>query len=467
LSAVNVAMRTVSAGSAVSLLLLALGATSLRVSQKAKPEGKPKLSIRIQPSAEAKGGLKFPVSNINKEATKVTAATAEKAKPASTKGEATKTKAKPKKTKKDVVPHAAFQHSAPCFDLNPGEGVQVQMQKQKFGTGGYLLSLPPGSADPEGEKALMSTYEALLDDCKSSKHWLVDAGAGTGQVSALAASVGCKVAAFDPDVKDVHALTMSHCLNHWTQTFAVFPTMAAATPGGNLTIIPGGETRPGHSVTNATNATGNATEMVIHGVTLDGVMVGGSERQYSLDANTTSTEGWDDKIALLKITPQECCTTDTTGKALSGARELLNSGRVQCMALELGFDKSTPDVIATLELLEVGGYKLAHTGPMGSTLEISKSGTYVLYSTSATQLREVDEALKRIRSFDERSGIRAYGNGLSLNRDGQYFEYGELVVACRQAFPEKLEVRQPGRIRFGGGMWWLDDVNTTNVTKSA
>merc|ERR1719335_2027714 len=121
------------------------------------------------------------------------------------------------------------------------------------------------------------------------------------------------------------------------------------------------------------------------------------------------------------------------------------------------FENTTDEEIDVLRLLEERGYQLAHTGPSGSVaLEISKSGAYVLYATDTKQLSEIETTLRRIRTFDERSGLRAYGNGISLNREGKFFEYGELVFACKTGYPKAVEVRPIGKMRFGYGMWWIE-----------
>merc|ERR1719231_2202825 len=130
------------------------------------------------------------------------------------------------------------------------------------------------------------------------------------------------------------------------------------------------------------------------------------------------------------------------------------------------FENSTEMEIDMLRVLEERGYQLAHTGPSGSVaLEISQSGAYVLYATDTNQLNEIETTLRRIRTFDERSGLRAYGNGISLNREGKFFEYGELVFACKSGYPKEIEVRPAGKMRFGNGMWWIEKQNATNTTK--
>jgi len=363
--------------------------------------------------------------------------------------------------KKEVSKPEEPLNPAQCFDMSAGSIMNVQTIKEHFGNHSFLLSLAPGAMDPSGEKAMTTLYEALLGDCQKGgkTSWVVDVGAGSGTVSALAAGKGCKVTAFDPDATSVQTLKTSRCLNRWTNNFRIFPMMAASRPGGDVTVLP-----EGHTLQSSVN--GNTTgDHVIHGVSLDGLFVKGDEKNFSLDKEDQDLDTLKGDVALLKVTPQSCCTPDTVLKALQGAQKLLASGRVQCLAMEMNFENTTEEELDILRILEERGYKLAQTGPGGSfALEISKSGTYVLYSTDTKQLSDVHSTMRRIRTFDERSGLRAYGNGISLNRDGKFFEYGELVFACKSGFPDKIEVRPTGKTRFGNGMWWIEKQNATNMT---
>lgn len=338
--------------------------------------------------------------------------------------------------------------------------MNVQSFKEHFGNKSFLLSLAPGAADPSDEKALTTLYEALLGDCGKGAPWLIDVGTGSGQVSALAANVGCRVVALDSDADAQRSLKTSRCLNKWTDVFSIFPTMAAASLGGSVTVF--------NSRHSAAEAEGKQSEEhMVHGVSLDGVFVKGDEKNSSLDNSAEALDTLKGDISLLKVTPQGCCTPDSVLKALQGAKKLLASGRVQCLAMEMTFENNTEAEIDILRLLEERGYQLAHTGPSGSVaLEISSSGAYVLYATDTKQLSEIDSTLRRIRTFDERSGLRAYGNGISLNREGKFFEYGELVFACKSGYPDRIEVRSVGKTRFGNGMWWIEASNATNASKA-
>jgi len=363
----------------------------------------------------------------------------------------TKVSAKP--SKKSKSKSAEIVNPATCFDISAGAVMNVQSFKEQFSNKSFLLSLTPGAADPSGEKALTTLYEAMLGDCGSGAPFLVDVGAGSGQVAAVAASKGCRVSAFDPDVNSVQSLKTSRCLNRWTDAFTIYPTMAAATLGGNVTVLPAS-----HSVDSSTKSKDN----IIHGVSLDGVFVKGDERKYSLDKSEEPLDTLKGDVSVLKITPQGCCAGDSVLKALQGAKKLLASGRVQCLAMEMAFENTTEYEIDILRLLEERGYHLAHTGPSGSVaLEVSKSGAYVLYATDTKQLDEIQSTLRRIRTFDERSGLRAYGNGISLNREGKFFEYSEMVFACKSGYPDQVEVRPVGKTRFGNGMWWIEQQNST------
>jgi hypothetical protein len=375
-----------------------------------------------------------------------------------------KVMAKPQRNQPVEADAKASFNPAQCFDLTAGAVMNVQSFKEHFGNKSFLLSLAPGSPDPSDEKALTTLYEALLGGCGNNDEpqtWLIDVGTGSGQVSALAANKGCRVAAFDADVDDVHSLKTSRCLNKWTNVFSIFPTMAAASVGGSVAVFP--------SRDHANDKPGNKNdEQIIHGVSLDGVFVKGDAKNYSLDKSDEALNTETGDISLLKITPQGCCSPQSVLQALQGAKKLLASGRVQCLAMEMTFENKTDAEVDMLRILEERGYQLAHTGPMGSAaLEISESGAYVLYATDTKQLSEVESTLHRIRTFDERSGLRAYGNGISLNRDGKFFEYGELVFACKSGYPKEIEVRPAGKTRFGNGMWWIEKQNATNVTNTS
>merc|ERR1719428_1494606 len=115
----------------------------------------------------------------------------------------------------------------------------------------------------------------------------------------------------------------------------------------------------------AINATVNRStpegaDHVIRGVSLDDILVGDGDRRFAVDS-VASNEEWGGSIALLKITPRECCAADTTEKAVRGSQKLLSSGRVKCLALEVSFDNSTAALIETLGDLQKSGYKIAHT----------------------------------------------------------------------------------------------------------
>lgn len=177
-----------------------------------------------------------------------------------------------KPTKRRKSKSAEAPTPAQCFDLSAGTAMNVQSINEHFGNHSFLLSLAPGAADPSGEKALATLYEALLGDCDTTDSLVVDVGAGNGQVSALAADMGCRVSAFDPDVDAVRSLKASRCLNNWMDVFSIFPMMAAARPGGDISVFPSGHTIQA-SVGNKSG------DHIIHGVSLDGVFVKGDEKK--------------------------------------------------------------------------------------------------------------------------------------------------------------------------------------------
>jgi hypothetical protein len=103
------------------------------------------------------------------------------------------------------------------------------------------------------------------------------------------------------------------------------------------------------------------------------------------------------------------------------------------------------------------GFQFAHLGSLDySELEITNEGQYEVFSTNSKQLNELYDTYKRIRSFDERSGFRVYSGSLSLDRKGHYFDYTDLIFACRDGFPKEVSVLPQGKIRFRNGVWWLE-----------
>lgn len=161
-------------------------------------------------------------------------------------------------------------------------------------------------------------------------------------------------------------------------------------------------------------------------------------------------------ISVLKVTPRSESTA--TLKALQGARSLLESGRVQCLVTEMNFDLNyTASFLNYVTELETLGFHFAHLGSLDySELEVTDQGQYEVFRTDSKQLMELFDTYKRIRSFDERSGFRVYSGSLSLDRKGHYFDYTDLIFACRGSFPPRLSVLEKGTIRFRNGVWWLE-----------
>jgi hypothetical protein len=164
------------------------------------------------------------------------------------------------------------------------------------------------------------------------------------------------------------------------------------------------------------------------------------------------------EIALLKVTPH--AEGDATLRALLGARKLLESGRVKCLATEMNFDVNSTEALLTYleELENRSDFHLAHIGSLDySELEITDRGSYPAFLTDSKQLQELFETYKRIRSFDERSGFRVYSGSLSLDRKGNYFDYTDLIFACKGGFPTRMSMMPKGNIRFKNGAWWLEN----------
>jgi hypothetical protein len=314
----------------------------------------------------------------------------------------------------------------------------------------YLVATPPGAPKEHlGKKAMLATFESLLGGCPGSEgkpDWVIDAGAGSGEIAALAASEGCAVAAFEPRPKDVWALRTTGCLNDAGKPFVVFPAVAAAEVGRGPVLL-------------GKNATLNQSMAEL--VTIDSVFSEGAGRQLAVGgAEASAGADWGAKVALLKVTQRECCDTGATLTALQGAGGLLSTGRVRCLLVEVNFDKQTTSkVFEILTNLEQQGYSLAHPGPLDSPeIEIEQSGAYQLFRTDVEQLTKIYENFDKIRRFDERTGYRAYSGGLSLDRDGRYFEYSDLVLGCRDHFPQGLVVRSKATIRYKDGRWYPDKV---------
>jgi hypothetical protein len=162
-------------------------------------------------------------------------------------------------------------------------------------------------------------------------------------------------------------------------------------------------------------------------------------------------------IAVLKVTPHS--EGDAPLRALLGAQKLLESGRVKCLVTEMNFDQNSTEALLAFfaELEHKSDFRFAHIGSLDySELEITDRGTYPVFLTDPKQLKELFDTYQRIRSFDERSGFRVYSGSLSLDRSGHYFDYTNLIFACRSGFPSGMPVLPKGQIRFRNGAWWLE-----------
>jgi len=346
-----------------------------------------------------------------------------------------------------------------CFELAPGEGLTVHSMKQRHSNTTFLVTRASGEAEPVGQQALWATLETLMGGCKrtldgpDSAPWFVDVGVGEHEVAALASSLGCATAVFDPNAHDAKTLEMTRCINEPKEPFVIFPALAAAEDGKKVALPPKAP---------AANSTTPAAIEEVDGVALDSIFAkdGGTSHGGIDDIK------WSAPISLLKIMPRTCCGSGATLAALQGAKSLLQTGRVRCLVAEMGFDKNTTGpLLQLLHDLEHEGYRLGHIGPLDSPeLEITDSG-YPIYETDFRQLRELKDMLKKIRKFDERSGYRAYHDGLSLDKEGHYFEYADIVVACRGSFPEKMNVKEKAKLRFKNGQWWPEDAKKVDVQK--
>jgi len=397
-----------------------------------------------------------------------------------------------------------------CLGLTAGEDMEVQSMKQRYGKDTFLVARPAGSPKPVAKAALHATFESLFRgsgchaDTTRPAAWLVNVGADDDEVLALASSVACGVFALDPKVDDVRAVEMTRCMNEEPfRPFAVFQMIATdkSDPSAINDILSQdgsqsyhrnhvsfvGERKPTmlngvkeiaeddhtehlqHRVLTAATTSAkkalssdaklNVTAVVpssLRGVSLDGLFM---RPNASGLVSVMDSEGMSfavDKIAVLKITPRS--EGDAPLKALRGAQQMLENGRVKCLVTEMNFDlNTTEELISLFTKLEHVGFHFAHLGSLDySELEITDSGSYPAFLTDSKQLQELFDTYRRIRSFDERSGFRVYSGSLSLDRNGNYFDYSDLIFACREGFPSKFAVEAKGNIRFKNGVWWIE-----------
>lgn len=342
-----------------------------------------------------------------------------------------------------------------CFtNVQPGEAELVRSVRLRHRNASYLIAQEP-SSPAVGGRALDATLEALLGECDkqltSGMDWMIDVGAGSGEVSAIASRLGCAVAAFDSKEKLVRNLEATACINDAGRPFVVFPAVAAAQTGRQRWQLSDAKGN-GSSMLNKHQATGE-----VQGVALDNIFVEGQgARLASAVGTAVDAAKWDGEVALLKVTQQSCGDPSGNLWALQGAASLLGSGRVRCMMVQVDFSRQTmKGVLSVLGNLEHQGFRLAHPGPLDAPdIEILPDGTYPLYQTDARQLGEIFDNFDRVRRFDERQNLRAYSAGLSLDREGRYFDYSDLVFGCRGRFPERLKVLEKAQIKYKDGMWY-------------
>jgi hypothetical protein len=394
-----------------------------------------------------------------------------------------------------------------------GEEMEVHALKQRYGTESFLVARPAGSSKIVARAALHATYEALLrgTGCRdvpddSSRAWFLDVGTDDDELLALASSLGCGVSVLDSEVKDVKAVDMTRCMNEEpNRPFVVFEvnTGSVTNPDtlANMTSMrlesndasvqahqksliglakptmlnkhlrkasekstERKENEEKHETTEAATQKPAPEVRVAEPVPLDKTVMLDTiflrpDTNASNSGEVTGPAGQKflvNKVNILKVTKHS--ESDATLKALQGARRLLGSGRVQCLVTEMNFDMNHTDAFLKYVVdLEHMGFQFAHLGSLDySELEITNEGQYEVFSTNSKQLNELYDTYKRIRSFDERSGFRVYSGSLSLDRKGHYFDYTDLIFACRDGFPKEVSVLPQGKIRFRNGVWWLE-----------
>jgi len=369
-----------------------------------------------------------------------------------------------------------------CFNATQDNTALVRTYKQRYGKDSFVVASDPHVSEPIGRAPMHALLEALLEDCDATKKagvpWFVDVGAHDHRAAALASSLGCSVAAFDPKPNDVAGLKMTGCLNEPKNLFVVLPSLAAETNKMHtvVTAAPRSQLEASLIVKELSPAVFKAelkpqASHDIPGVTLDSIFMHKVDETMSPNIKR-ELEGVDPsaligpEITLLSVTPDRCCGIKAALHALQGARELINSGRARCITFEMILDPNvTQDILPITHDLELAGYHLFHAGPMDApNIEVSRQGSYALYKTDASQLKELYETFLRIRRFDERSGYRVYGDGLSLDQEGRYFDYTNFVLACRGRLPRRLVVSDMARIRFKDGMWWPEGFHASNTS---
>mmetsp|Transcript_139973 Transcript_139973/g.241838 ORF Transcript_139973/g.241838 Transcript_139973/m.241838 type:complete len:413 (-) Transcript_139973:61-1299(-) len=345
-----------------------------------------------------------------------------------------------------------------CLHLAPGDEMEVSAAKQRYSDRTFLIARPRGLPATTGQEALQNTLEALLDGCQkpaangtASGHdkspvWFADVGPGDGALAALASSLGCGVAAFDADAADARGLEMTRCLNQPRKPFQVFSAVTSNVSKLNVSSdAPAGRKR------------------VAGFVALDDVFMHPSKEIESATRGIEKVKSG--HIAMLKVVLQRTSSNSSVLQSLQGARGLLNSGRVGCLVTEMNFDLDTSKaLLGFFKGMEHTGYHFAHVGSLDyPRLEITDNGSYPLFKTDVQQLHELFDSYLRIRHFDERSGRRAYSGSLSLDRRGKFFDYTNLIFACRKPFSSRLAVREKGNIRFRNGMWWLEGTAKASI----
>jgi len=369
-----------------------------------------------------------------------------------------------------------------CLNSTNDQTALIRAFKQRYGADSFVVASAPDTPEPLGRAPMHAFLEALLEDCdevkKAGVPWYIDVGAHDHRASALASSLGCSVAAFDPKPSDINGLKLTGCLNDPKNPFVVLPSLAAETNKVHTVV-----TAAAHNQLEASLIAQKLQPAIfkaelkphkskdIPGVTLDSIFmhkiddtIAPSIRDElaTVDPSALSSP----EITLLSIIPERCCGTKAALHALQGASELIKSGRARCIAFEMILDPNvTEEILPITHDLELAGYHLFQAGPLDSpNIEVSQ-GSYPVYKTDSAQLKDLYETYLRIRRFDERSGYRVYEDGLSLDQDGRYFDYTNMVLACRGRLPRRLVVKEMARIRFQDGMWWPEVPRGYNSSK--
>merc|ERR1719329_737401 len=140
--------------------------------------------------------------------------------------------------------------------------------KQRQTNDTFMVARASMEEQPVGQQALWATLETLMGGCRRSSDspdtapWFVDIGVGEHEVSALASSLGCATAVFDPDERDAKSLEATRCINEPKEPFVIYPVLAASEDNKKVTL-------PNRA--SGANGTAPTPGAEVDGVTLDSV----------------------------------------------------------------------------------------------------------------------------------------------------------------------------------------------------